>query len=76
MHILEKVEFIISNYWLNQNYRVNASEGSGRKKMSWRESFLPFREDLSKHWQKLLEYGHRKSLARTTNGKRSWTLGA
>lgn len=54
MHIPEKVEFIISNYWLNQNYRVNANEGSGRKKKRWRESFLPFRKDLSKHLQKLL----------------------
>lgn len=72
MHVLEKVEIVVSNYWLNKT----VERAQAAKKKSWRESLLPFREDLSNHWQKLIEYGHRKPLVRATHGKKSRTLGA
>lgn len=42
MHILEKVEIIISNYWLNKNCSVDASEGSGSKKEELERKPPPF----------------------------------
>lgn len=76
MHVLEKVEIVVSNYWLNKTVVLMLVRAQAAKKKSWRESLLLFREDLSNHWQKLIEYGHRKPLERTTHGKKSRTLGA